>query len=43
MIKKYKKYEIKSSYIKEYVFQVILENAKIYYHEGEMKKIYWKC
>lgn len=43
MLKKYKKYEIESKYMKEYIFQVILDNAKIYYHEGELEKIQWKC
>jgi hypothetical protein len=43
MLKKYKKYEIESKYLKEYIFQVILDNAKIYYHDGELEKIHWKC
>ena len=43
MIKKYKKYEKKSKYINEHIFQVILKNAKIFYHEGEKNEIIWKC
>ncbi len=43
LIKHYKKYEKKSGYPLEYIFQVILENAKIYYHKGELQNIKWKC
>jgi len=43
LIEKYKKYEKKSKYLLETIFQIILENAKIEYHEGELEKIEWKC
>jgi hypothetical protein len=42
-IKNYKKYEKKSGYPQEYILQVILHNAKIYYHKKEKKDIIWKC
>ena len=43
MIEEYKKYEIKSGYFNEYVFQVLLNNCNIYYHNEELEKITWKC
>ena len=43
MIEGYKKYEKYSGYPLEYVFQVILENAKIFYHKEEFIKVIWKC
>jgi hypothetical protein len=43
MIEEYKKYEIKTGYLKDFVFQVLLDNATIYYHKGDLEKIIWKC
>jgi hypothetical protein len=43
MIEEYQKYEIKSGYLKEYCFQVLLNNAIIQYHKGDIEKIEWKC
>ena len=43
MIEEYKKYEKKSKYLLDNVFQIILENARIYYHKGELEEIEWKC
>ena len=43
MIEEYKKYEMNSGYYKEYVFQILLNNAIIYYHKGDLEKIIWKC
>jgi hypothetical protein len=43
MIEEYKKYEIISGYLKEYIFQVVLNNAIIYYHKNKIDKIEWKC
>jgi hypothetical protein len=43
MIEEYKKYEKRSGYPFEYVFQVLLENAKIFYHKEDFKKITWNC
>jgi hypothetical protein len=43
MIEEYKKYEIKTGYFNEYVFQVLLNNATIYYHKEDLEKIIWKC
>jgi len=45
MIKEYKRNEKKSGYPLEYIFQVILENAKIFYHkyENNNEEIKWKC
>jgi len=43
MIEDYKKYEINSGYYKEYIFQVLLDNCNIYYHNGDLEKITWNC
>jgi hypothetical protein len=44
LIKKYKKFEKKSGYPLEYIFQVILDNAKIFYHKyDEIEEIKWNC
>jgi hypothetical protein len=43
IINEYKKYEINSGYIKEYIFQVLLDNAIIHYHKGDLEKIVWNC
>lgn len=43
MIEEYKKYEINSGYYKEYIFQVLLDNCNIYYHNGDLEKITWNC
>ena len=39
MIEEYKKYEKKSKYLLDNVFQIILENAKIYYHKADLDKM----
>lgn len=39
----YKRYELNSNFVKEFVFQIILENAIIHFHEGTVKKIKWNC
>lgn len=41
MIEEYKKYEIKTGYLKNFIFQVLLDNATIYYHKGDLEKIVW--
>lgn len=43
MIEEYKKYEKKSKYLLDNVFQIILENARIYYHKADLEEIEWKC
>jgi len=43
MIEEYKKYGIKTGNEHNTVFLIILENAKIYYHKGELEEIEWKC
>ena len=43
MIKAYKKYEKKSKYLLDNIFQIILENAKIYYHKADLDEIEWIC
>ena len=43
MIEEYKKYEKKSKYLLETIFQIILENAQIYYHKKNVKEIIWNC
>ena len=43
MIKEYKKYEKRSGYPFEYIFQVLLENAEIVYHKNEFEEVKWKC
>ena len=43
MIEEYKQYEIKTGYFKDFVFQVLLDNATIYYHKEDLEKIIWKC
>jgi hypothetical protein len=40
-IDEYKKLEINSKFLSEYVFQIILNNAKIKYVKGEYKKFNW--
>ena len=42
MIEEYKKYEKKSKYLLDNVFQIILENVKIYYHIADLEEIEWK-
>jgi len=42
MIQKYLEVEVESGFIKEYTFQVLLDNAIIKYHEGSLEKIEWK-
>ena len=39
MIEEYKKYEKLSKYPFEYIFQVLLENAKIFYYKDDFTKI----
>lgn len=41
LIKKYLRAELKSGFINEYVFQVILKNAEIYYHNWQYEIIDW--
>jgi hypothetical protein len=43
MIEEYKNYEIDSGYLKEYIFQVLLDNAIINYHTGTIQRIIWLC
>jgi len=43
IIEEYINYGINSKFPFEYVLQVILNNATIKYHNGEYKKIVWKC
>jgi len=43
IIEEYKKYELNSGFFKEFIFQVILENAIIHFHKGTIKKIKWNC
>ena len=39
----YKKYETKSGYFREFIFEIILDNAIIYFHKEILKKIKWNC
>jgi len=43
MIEEYIKYGLKSKYPYEYIFQIILNNAKINYHKAKFINIDWNC
>jgi hypothetical protein len=39
----YKKYEKDSEYLREYIFQILLDNAIINYHKSDFEEIKWNC